>query len=285
VLVVSGFLGSGKTTLVRHLLADAQRTGLRLAVVSNEFGDLGIDQALLGGSDAAYVELAGGCVCCQLSNDLLDTLQNLRETIDPDRIVVETSGVALPSETLLNFYRDPVRAWVADDIGVVVVNAEQVYEGRDLEGTFEDQLTAADLIVLNKLDLVPPAALEAIEHRLRAIEPEAPLVRTSNADVDPALLFVPDPVARGHRRRERPPHSHEHFESEELHFPDGVRASDVEASIRAQAPLRAKGFVATDVGLRLLQCVGQRIQLEPVPAAPRPGMIGRVVVIRRRSMS
>jgi G3E family GTPase len=67
--VVSGFLGSGKTTLVRHLLEDAQRTGDRIAVISNEFGALGIDQALLGASDGAYVELEGGCVCCQLSDD------------------------------------------------------------------------------------------------------------------------------------------------------------------------------------------------------------------------
>ena len=77
VLVVSGFLGAGKTTLVRHLLQGAQRTGVRVAVVSNEFGALGIDKALLGEGEAAYVELAGGCVCCQLSDTLLDTLQML----------------------------------------------------------------------------------------------------------------------------------------------------------------------------------------------------------------
>ena len=95
-LVVSGFLGAGKTTLVKHLIADAQQQGLKLAVVSNEFGELGIDRALLqeeGGP--GYVELEGGCVCCQLSGELLKTLQNLWESIHPDRVVVETSGVAL----------------------------------------------------------------------------------------------------------------------------------------------------------------------------------------------
>ena len=101
-LVVSGFLGAGKTTLVKHLLADAQRQKLKLAVVSNEFGDLGIDQALLQESGGpGYVELEGGCVCCQLSNELRDTVQRLWETVKPDRIVVETSGVALPFETLM----------------------------------------------------------------------------------------------------------------------------------------------------------------------------------------
>ena len=90
VLVVSGFLGSGKTTLVRHLLEDAQRTGDRIAVISNEFGALGIDQALLEARDGAYVELEGGCVCCQLSDELRDTLQMLREQVNPTRVIVET---------------------------------------------------------------------------------------------------------------------------------------------------------------------------------------------------
>ena len=105
-LVVSGFLGAGKTTLVRHLLKEAQREGMRLAVVSNEFGALGIDQALLGSQGSnTYVELEGGCVCCKLSDELVNTLQQLWEEVRPDRIVVETSGVALPFDTLINFWR------------------------------------------------------------------------------------------------------------------------------------------------------------------------------------
>ena len=90
VLVVSGFLGSGKTTLVSHLLREAQANGRRIAVVSNEFGALGIDQALLGQGGEAYVELEGGCVCCQLSDELVKTLQMLRERVHPDGVIIET---------------------------------------------------------------------------------------------------------------------------------------------------------------------------------------------------
>ena len=115
---------------MQHLLKEAQKSGLRLAVISNEFGEMAIDQALLGkGNSVNYVELEGGCVCCKLSDELVSSLQQLWEKVQPDRIVVETSGVALPFDTLLNFWRDPVSQWGEDCIAVVVVYAEQVGEG------------------------------------------------------------------------------------------------------------------------------------------------------------
>lgn len=191
-LVVSGFLGSGKTSLVRHLLEQAQRDELRVAFVSNELGALGIDRALLGAGGEAFVELEGGCVCCELADDLLETLQALRDRVAPDRVVIETSGVALPFDTQLNFWREPVAQWIGDDMAVVVVNAEQLLERRDLEGTFTDQVSSADLLVLNKTDLVAQDRLEALERDLRALEPEAPIVRAVHGRIDPAVLFPPD---------------------------------------------------------------------------------------------
>ncbi len=139
-LVLSGFLGSGKTTVVQRLLADAAERGIRVALISNELGELGIDRALLGQGGESYVELEGGCVCCELSDDLLETLVALHRDVDPDRFVIETSGVALPYDTQLNFWREPACDFIGDDMAVVVVNAEQLAEGRDLEGTFEDQV-------------------------------------------------------------------------------------------------------------------------------------------------
>ena len=285
VLVVSGFLGAGKTTLVRHLLHDAQRTGVRVAVVSNEFGALGIDKALLGEGEEAYVELEGGCVCCQLSDTLLDTLQMLWERVRPDRIIVETSGVALPFDTQLNLWREPVSAWVDDDMAVVVVNAEQLMEGRDLEGTFEDQVSAADLLLLNKVDLIPPEALSQVEVLLQHLAPETPTVRSIQGSVDPAVLFPPDPAGIRSQRRttpsEPPPHQHDMFHAQEIPIEDGIEPDVLSERLRRLGTLRAKGFVQTSQGLRLVQGVGRRIELTEVTLLPPPALLGRVVVITR----
>ncbi len=291
VLVLSGFLGSGKTTIVQRLLADARRRGLRIALVSNELGALGIDRALLGAGGQAYVELEGGCVCCELSDDLVDTLDALEREVRPDRFVIETSGVALPYDTQLNFWRDPVRQFIGDDIAVVVVNAEQLFEGRDLEGTFEDQVQSADLLVLNKIDLVPEAHWAELERRLRALEPEAPCVRAVQGDVDPDLLFPPD-LASGSGSRDRsgpapsaPPHHHEAFATEEWRPEPGIPVERLRAELAARCAeqdlLRAKGFVQTDAGLQVVQVVGRRIEIGPPPEPPPEAIVGRIVTIRR----
>ncbi len=284
VAVVSGFLGSGKTTLVRHLLADAQRRGRRAAVVSNEFGELGIDGALLDRAGDDYVELSGGCVCCRLSDALVETLQGLRERVDPDLVIVETSGVALPFDVQLNLWREPIADWIETDVAVVVVNAEQLAERRDLEGTFAQQVSSADLLLLNKLDLVAERAIPGLEAALRAIEPEAPLVRAVRAQLDPALLFPPDPDGARARRREpvdRHPHHHEQFATEELRVEPGADPDAVIARVRALAPLRAKGFVVTSEGTRILQGVGPRIELAKLDFAPPAALLGRIVLVRR----
>jgi cobalamin biosynthesis protein CobW len=284
VLIVSGFLGSGKTSLVRHLLDDARAKGLRAAVVSNELGALGIDQALLGGGGEAFVELEGGCVCCQLSDALVDTLEMLRERVQPARVIIETSGVALPYDTQLNLYREPVASWVGDDVTAVVVNAEQLESGRDLEGTFEDQVTSADLLVLNKLDLVPAARLAALESRLRAIEPDAPIVRSVHGRVDPRLLFLSIDGARAERRPARPGHDahvHESFLAEEVRVDPGVEPDALLERLRGLGALRAKGFVHSARGIEVVQGVGARVELAPAPAGVAPELVGRIVVIRR----
>jgi G3E family GTPase len=281
VLVVSGFLGSGKTTLVRALLAEAQASGDRLAVVVNDFGSLGIDRALLGAGHARTVELAGGCVCCELSDELVDTLEAIRRDVAPDRIVIEASGLALPYETQLSLWRPPVSEWVGDDMAVVLVNAEQLAEMRDLDALFEQQVTAADLLVLNQIDRVPEAELPALEARLRAIEPEVPIVCAVQARVDPALLRPIEAPSRA-RGAPRTPHDHalhDAFHAETIAVERGIDEAALIARLRRLGAVRAKGFVETADGPRLVQGVGRRIELTDA-TPPDPAICGNLVVIR-----
>ncbi len=298
-LVVSGFLGSGKTTLVRHLLEEGQRQGIRTAVVSNEFGELGIDEALLADAAADYVELSGGCVCCRLSDDLLRTLQELWERARPQRVIVETSGVALPYDTLLNFWRDPVRGWARDETAIVVVSAEQVAAGRDLDPVFIDQICSADLLVLNKTDLVSSEDCVRAEAELQRIQPGVAIVRCRFGTIDERIVFPPSPAGvkprdhspenrilagDGTAARTRQDHTHRHHDdycSREM-VVDGIVDPEVLlGELSERGALRVKGFVVTAAGVRLVQGVAGRIEIQ-VPPAPPPGhLIGRLVVIER----
>jgi len=280
-LVVSGFLGSGKTTLVRRLLDHAQATGARVAFVSNELGELGVDQAMLGGGEEAFVELAGGCVCCALNDELYDTLILLKEKVDPDRIVIETSGVAIPHDVQITFYQPPVRDWISEEAVVVVVNADQMVEGRDLGQTFTEQLESADIVVLHKVDLVDPEVLPELKAKIEQINPGVGVVSASHGRVDPRLLLAD----RGPREEEPQAHHHDHhheeFEANELKVEPGQTAEAVESILREQGAIRTKGFVLLDTGPALVQGVGRRIELVPPLSPVDPDRMGRVVVIRR----
>ena len=289
-LVVSGFLGSGKTTLVRTLLEAARRDGIVTAVVSNELGEIGVDRALLTGeaklvAGTEIVELEGGCVCCRLGDQLVNTLAELRERVQPKRVIVETSGVGLPYDTLLHFWREPVRDWFEDDASLVVVNAEQVVEGRDLQGTFEDQVASADLLVVNKLDLITPDLAPRVDAILREIEPDAPILHTTHGRVDPRVLFPPDSRAARDARRSAAtpaaPHSHEQFTTDVVETGDSVNERSLAELLRGLDAVRIKGFVRSERGVCVVQGVGRRITIERAASTPDSSLVGRVVVIRK----
>jgi cobalamin biosynthesis protein CobW len=284
VLVLGGFLGSGKTTVVRHLLAEAQRTGQRLAVVSNEFGALGIDAALIGDRPDQMVELSGGCVCCTLSNELRDTLQLLREKADPDCIVVECSGLALPFDTQLHLYRPPLRDWVGDEACVVVVDAERTDEA---DALFAEQIQSADLLILSKVDLVSPAQLASARARLAELAPDTAVVEAVQGMIPLAVVWPTAPRAEapvdGHDHdHDHAPHSHAAWASHELHVPDGMAEAAAYDWIYARRGVRTKGFVRCAEGPRVVQGVGRRLELVPPgPGGVPEALLGRVVVIDR----
>ena len=297
--VITGFLGAGKTTLIRHLIEQAG--GRRLALIINEFGDLGVDGDLLRAcgvencSDDDVVELANGCICCTVADEFLPTIEALlaREN-PPDQIIIETSGLALPKPLIRAFNWPEVRTRVTVDGVIAVVDGRAVADGlfasdpgavqaqrqadamldhdSPLEELFEDQILAADLVLLNKTDLLvdgePARVMSEIEARLR---PAVKVVHTSHGVVDIDVLLglaagaEDDLDSRPSHHDGDDDHEHDDFESFVLTLasiasPEAL-AAKLKPLIAAHGVLRVKGFVAVDGSdMRLVvQGVGERI--------------------------
>jgi G3E family GTPase len=183
VTVISGFLGAGKTTLVNRLLA--QNAGSTIGVIVNEFGEVGIDGELIVADDKALIEIRNGCVCCTVRTDLVAGVKTLlaREDIKLDRLIIETSGLADPAPVLQTFLADAgLLTQVALESVVTLVDAANFHHHIH-DGIAAEQIAFADLIVLNKVDLIEAEPLQAMENHLRSVNPAAAVIRTNNAEL------------------------------------------------------------------------------------------------------
>jgi G3E family GTPase len=215
VTVLGGCLGAGKTSLLNHLLASDH--GLRIGVLVNDFGAIGIDASLVVGVQGETVQLAGGCICCTIRDDLMGALQSLLDRPDPPQhVVLEASGVSDPKAIVATLEAAARMGWAEIDAVIVVVDAERMPELRTRERILAGgQIAAADVLVLNKIALVEPVALERLEAQLRRRAPRARLIRAEHGRVEPALVLgvgAFDPL----RLRDRTPldvHVHDAGES------------------------------------------------------------------------
>ena len=298
--VVTGFLGAGKTSMIRHLLATAK--GKRLALIINEFGDLGVDGEILkscgieGCEDGDVMELANGCICCTVADDFVPSMEAILERPSPpDHIVIETSGLALPKPLVQAFNWPEIRTRVTVDGVIAVIDAEAVAAGRyapdlealaaqraaddaldhdsPLEEVFEDQLSCADLVVINKADLLEGEAMSGVAREVSArLRPEVKLVRAAHGAIDAGVLLglgaaaEDDLAARPSHHDGLEDHDHDDFESfavslGELMAPEELLAR-LAPVIAAHDILRVKGFAAiAGKAMRLVvQGVGGRVQ-------------------------
>lgn len=297
--IVTGFLGAGKTTLIRHILAHAN--GRRLAVIVNEFGTVGIDGEILRACGDAtcpqenIVELANGCLCCTVADDFAPALDTILARTPPiEHIVIETSGLALPKPLVQAFHWPAIKSRVTVDGVVAVVDGAALAEGRlatdldalarqreadaalshddPIEEVFEDQIACADLVILNKRDLLDAVANERATAAIERVLPRAvKIVPAANGKVDAAALLglgvgTQDDIANRRTRHDSElEHDHDDFESFSVPLPEISDPATLAARITATAAdanvLRVKGFVAV-VGkpMRLLiQAVGPRV--------------------------
>lgn len=298
--IVTGFLGAGKTTLIRHVLENAGDR--RLALIINEFGDVGIDGEILRACgvencpDENIVELANGCLCCTVADDFIPAIEALLgHEKRPDHIIIETSGLALPKPLVKAFDWPAIRSKLTVDGVIAVIDGKAVAEGRfvddpdaiararaetetidhenPLEEVFEDQLACADLIILNKTDLLESDEEHAVSATLAGqARAAAPILHAKKGRVNPAALLglsaaaEDDLASRPSHHDSETDHDHDDFESFVVTFPaivDPAKLTErLEQIARDHDVLRAKGFVeVAGKPMRLLvQAVGARVQ-------------------------
>lgn len=183
VTIITGYLGSGKTTLLNHILH--YEHGKKVAVIVNEFGDVGIDGQLVLNADEEILEMNNGCICCTVRGDLIRIIGNLMEKREKfDHLVIETTGLADPAPVIQSFFVDETMRFKTHlDAVVTVVDAKHIEEHWD-SSEAQEQVAFADVILLNKIDLVSPQQIEIIESRIRSMNAFAKIYRTHNCDVE-----------------------------------------------------------------------------------------------------
>ena len=283
VLLVTGFLGAGKTTAMNHLLAHAG--GRRIAAVVNDFGAVNIDAELIAGASDGVVSLANGCICCSLEGDLLRTLASLlRRSPRPEFIVIETSGVADPADIVRNLM-DPVISREAPlETVLCVVDATAPAEALD-DALLRSQLRAADVVALSKGDLTDAAGRERMRQAVTAAKPAAVIVDALHGQVPSVLLFPGDPGRPPAPRAPRPrPPAGGPLASRRWASDQPVSLPRLQAAIGRLAPrlARAKGLFETmeQPGRQLLfQLAGGRATLAAAGAPPSGAPRARIVFI------
>jgi cobalamin biosynthesis protein CobW len=302
VTVITGFLGSGKTTLIRHLMQNPQ--GRRLAVLVNEFGSVGVDGEILKSCademcpEENIVELANGCICCTVADDFIPTIEALMaRPVRPDHILIETSGLALPKPLLKAFDWPAIRSRITVDGVIALADAEAVAAGRfapdvaaveaqraaddsldhetPLSEVFEDQISCADIVLLTKADLAGESGIAAARAAVEAEAPRRlPILAMEEGRIDPAVILGLNAAAEDDLHS-RPSHhdgadDHEHddfdtvvMELPEIADPEALKHAIVRLA-REQNILRVKGYVAVrGKPMRMLvQAVGERVRAQ-----------------------
>jgi cobalamin biosynthesis protein CobW len=323
--IVTGFLGAGKTSLIRHVLENNQ--GKRLALIINEFGDIGVDGEILKSCgiascrEEAIIELANGCICCTVADDFLPAIETLL-SLDPppEHIIIETSGLALPKPLVKAFDWPNIRSRLTVDGVIAVVDGAAVNAGRfaddpaklkqqrledssiehdnPLEEVYEDQLLCADLIILNKSDLITKDESQKIAAEIGALIPRAvKIVTACQGQIDTKILLgldaaaEDDLAARPSHHELEAEHDHDDFASfiveiKSVDAPDEIEKKLASATAQHDI-LRVKGFIdVRGKPMRLLvQGVGARLQQTfDRPWQKDEMRMGRLVIIGEKGL-
>lgn len=292
VTLLTGFLGSGKTTLVNHILSGDH--GLKIAVIVNEFGELGIDAALITGASGSIIELANGCVCCATQGDLRRSLRDIAANRDDlEALLIETSGLADPEPVIAELQSSASEGIFRLDGVVTVIDAENFDQNLDHAEAAFQQIASGDLQIINKVDLVAPDVPALIKQGLRKISPEARFIEAVKCDVPLDVVLgvarsQPTQAKAGHHPSDDHGHGHHHehshngFESLVLTLDQAVDPERFTHWLeRLPATIfRAKGFVrfvGNDAPV-VVHVVGARRSVEAAPAGVETPGVALVVI-------
>jgi G3E family GTPase len=277
VTVLTGYLGAGKTTLLNRILTEPSAT--RYAVIVNEFGEIGIDNDLIVDADEEIFEMNNGCICCTVRGDLIRILGNLQKRQSKfDAIIIETTGLADPAPVAQTFFvDDDIRSWTTLDAVVTVADAKFLTERLKDSPEAKEQIAFADVILLNKTDLVDEKQLSEVENRIHAINPYATLHRTANSSIEMNRVlnqgafdlarileiephFLGDVHHHDHHEHGHHEHGHHHHHDEGLkHYHDETIDS---LSLTSDTPLKGEKFmkwvedVSAEYGAQILRWKG-----------------------------
>jgi len=275
--LIFGFLGSGKTTLVRRIL-EQRAADHSLAVIVNEFGEVGIDGEILEGRDVNVVQFNSGCLCCTLKGSLLSAIEEIQNTSNVDEIIVETTGLADPDDLIADLSSPEFQQSVSLNPIITVVNAPKFLKIREMLGPFyTDQVKCADIVLLNKTDLGTVASLENARHEIARINPLASLILTEQSEFDLDLILYGLGIkssAQLHKKVNAHGYGHEHVH-EHVHFQSFVldAAAEVDrVTVEAffgklpETLFRAKGFMNIGPLRHLVQFSSGELNISPAEA-------------------
>jgi G3E family GTPase len=291
VTLISGFLGAGKTTLVNHLITS--RPKHRFVVVENEYGDVGIDGSMLSLPSDQLFELNDGCVCCTVQHELVEVLHGLIPRLtEIDHILIETTGLAEPGPVLRIFEQGPLRESLILDAVVTVVDGTHIDASMHEVHACKEQIAYADVLMVNKADLLEPDQLAAVETTLKAINPVASILRTEHSRARPEdVLQVGGrlPAALDHAH-----HHHHHSHDDEIGCAVVESHGDIDASAldrwlsqlvyrKDQTLLRIKGVLSipSDPRRFILNGVRDVVDVQPASAWDNDQRFNRIVLIGR----
>ena len=269
ITILTGYLGSGKTTILRHIMKNTDR---KIGVLVNEIGEIDVDGALIEKNTEEIIKFSDKCMCCAIRGDIVDSINNLIKNFSPSAIIIETSGQAHPVPVALAINEDPLAETCYLDAIICIVDAVNIFDIVEKDHTLMDQLVSSDFVILTKTDLVDSDQKEKVISWLKRMKPATPIIESHNGEVDFSIISEQEASHEFATSALLDEHDHHHLDSVSVKIDGQIKKKKFTKFLDSLDTniYRAKGFINTDHGIYVFHKVGQRWELEPIEESPYP---------------